>query len=61
MSMEEMVLNKQKAALSMKAITSFEDVVKSQGDQKLTFEELYPYIDESDSDYSVDDLLAALN
>jgi hypothetical protein len=49
------------AALSMKTITSFEDVVESQGNKKLTFEELYPCIDESESEYSVDDLLAALN
>ncbi|MEL6944918.1 MAG: hypothetical protein AAFO82_19860 [Bacteroidota bacterium] len=49
------------AVLSMKTITSFEDEVERQGNKKLTFEELYPYIDESDNDYSVDDLLAALN
>ena len=51
----------QKATLFMKKISSFEDVAKSQGGKKLTFEELYPCIDESDSEYSVDDLLAALN
>ena len=53
----------------MKSISSFEDVVpneaeKAQGkttNKKLTFEELHPFIDESDSDYSVEDLLSALN
>jgi hypothetical protein len=50
-----------KATLSMKSISSFEDEVKTQGNKKLTFEDLYPCIDESESDYSVDDLLAALN
>ena len=50
-----------KATLSMKSISSFEDVVKAQGNKKLTFEELHPFIDESDSDYSVEDLLSALN
>lgn len=49
------------ATLSMKKISSFEDVVKNQGSKKITFDELYPYIDDSESDYSVDDLLAALN
>lgn len=49
------------ASLNMKTITSFEEVVNSQGAKKITFEELYPYIDESESDYSVTDLLAALN
>ncbi|MGB0839225.1 MAG: hypothetical protein ACPGXL_03735 [Chitinophagales bacterium] len=51
----------QKAILSMKTITSFEDVVESQGNKKLTFNELYPYIDDTESDYTVEDLLAALN
>ncbi|MGH1433050.1 MAG: hypothetical protein ACRBG0_01175 [Lewinella sp.] len=51
----------QAAILSMKKISSLEDVAKSQGDKKLTFDELYPCIDESENDYSVDDLLAALN
>lgn len=49
------------ATLSMKKISSFEDVVKNQGSKKITFDELYPYIDDSENDYSVDDLLAALN
>lgn len=49
------------AVLSMTSISSFEDVVDSQGNKKLTFDELYPYIDESESDYTVDELLAALN
>lgn len=51
----------EKATLSMKSITSFDDVVAMQGDKKITFEELYPYIDESESEYSINDLLAALN
>ena len=51
----------EKATLSMKTITSFDDVVGVQGDKTITFEELYPYIDESESEYSIDDLLAALN
>ncbi|MEZ4984431.1 MAG: hypothetical protein R2795_05230 [Saprospiraceae bacterium] len=58
---EDNVLPWEKATLSMKRIASFEDVVKSQGDKNLTFEELYPFIDESESDYTVEDLLAALN
>ena len=49
------------ATLSMKKVTSFEDIARLQGNKNLTFEELYPYIDTSDSDYDVDDLLAALN
>ncbi len=51
----------EKAVLSMKSITSFEDVVESQGSKNITFDELYPHVDDSESDYSVDDLLAALN
>ena len=50
-----------KAILSMKSITSFEDVAENQGNKKITFEELYPHIDDSESDYSVENLLAALN
>lgn len=50
-----------KAALSMKPITSFEDVVESQGNKNITFDELYLHVDDSESDYSVHDLLAALN
>ena len=50
-----------KAILSMKTITPFKEIVKNQGNKKLTFKELYPCIDDSDSSYSVDDLLAALN
>ena len=49
------------AVLKMKPITSYEDVVKSQGDKKLTFEELYPHIDDNEDEYSIDDLLNALN
>ena len=54
-------LSWKKAVLSMKTITSFKEVVKNQGGKKLTFDELYPCIDESENDYSTDDLLAALN
>ncbi len=46
----------------MKSITSFEDEVNLQGIPKLAFDDLYPFIDDSeDDDYSVEDLLAALN
>ncbi|HMQ50348.1 MAG TPA: hypothetical protein PKA70_22980 [Saprospiraceae bacterium] len=55
------VLPWEQATLSMKSITSFEDEVKNQGDKHLTFEGLYPCIDESETDYTIDDLLAALN
>lgn len=51
----------QKAMLSMKTISSFEDVVESQDNKKLTFDELYPHIDDTKCDYTVEDLLAALN
>jgi hypothetical protein len=50
-----------KATLVMKNISSFQDVVNSQGNKKLTFDDLSPFIDDSDSNYTVDDLLAALN
>lgn len=50
-----------KAVLTMKTLPSFENVVDDQGGKKLTFAELYPYIDESDETYDVYDLLAALN
>ncbi|MEL7220459.1 MAG: hypothetical protein AAGJ93_04015, partial [Bacteroidota bacterium] len=50
-----------KATLYMKSITSFEEVIESQGNKKITFEDLYPLLDDSESDYSIDDLLAALN
>jgi len=49
------------ATLSMKSITSFENVIEAQGNKRITFENLYPYIDDTESDYSVKDLLAALN
>lgn len=51
----------QEATLSMKKTIPFEEVVENQGDKKLTFKELYPYIDDAEGTYSIDDLLAALN
>ncbi|MFK7932149.1 MAG: hypothetical protein AB8G22_01485 [Saprospiraceae bacterium] len=49
------------AQLTLKPLTSFADVVNEQGRKQLTFEELYPYIDDTEEDYTLDDLLAALN
>lgn len=50
------------AQLKMKSITSFEDEVNLQDVPKLAFDDLYPFIDDSeDDDYSIEDLLAALN
>ncbi|MEM9984756.1 MAG: hypothetical protein AAF804_06645, partial [Bacteroidota bacterium] len=51
----------EKATLSMKSMISFEEVVESQGRKKISFEKLYSHVDDSESDYSVGDLLAALN
>lgn len=51
-----------KAKLNLKKISSFEEEVRTQGNKKITFNELYPFIDDmEDSSYSLDDLLNALN
>lgn len=50
------------ATLQLKSITSFEDEVKRQGRKKITFEQLYPFIDDTEgSEDELEDLLAALN
>jgi hypothetical protein len=47
--------------INLKPIIPFKEVVRNQGQKKLTFEELYPLIDDSDDDYNLEMLLSALN
>lgn len=47
--------------LQVRAMPSFGEVVRAQGHRQLLFAELLPHIDDTPTDYTLDDLLAALN
>jgi hypothetical protein len=47
--------------LQVRAMPSFGEVVRAQGHRQLLFAELLPHIDDTPTDYTLDDLLTALN